>query len=122
MPRLNPKRQSERGFALIYVTFMSAFLLIPMAGLAIDFGMLYNIKARLQTACDAAAIGAGYLLHASTDITDPTQLAAITSTAQQYFNANYPTHYFGSTVVNYHASVASSTAGKTISVPQFPCC
>ena len=109
-------RRGQKGFALIYVTMMGAFVLIPMAGLAVDFGMLYNIKARLQTSCDAAAIGAGYMLHATTNLSDPTQLAAITTAAQNFFNANYPTHYFGSTVVSYNAAVASSNAGKTITV------
>jgi hypothetical protein len=111
-----PGKRRAKGFALIYVTLIGTFVLIPMAGLAIDFGMLYNIKARLQTACDAAAIGAGYLLHASTDLTDPTQVAAIDTAAQNFFNANYPTHYFGSTVSYYNAGVSSSTSGKTITV------
>ncbi|HTS47969.1 MAG TPA: Tad domain-containing protein [Bryobacteraceae bacterium] len=116
MLRLTRKRRNQQGFALIYVTLMGAFLLIPMAGLAVDFGMLYNIKARLQTACDAAAIGAGYMLHASTNLNDPTQYASITNAAQRYFNANYPTHYFGSTIASYSAVPASSTSGKTITV------
>jgi len=109
-------KKGQKGFALIYVTFMGAFVLIPMGGLAVDFGMLYNIKARLQTSVDAAAIGAGYMLHASTNLSDPTQLAAITNAAQRYFNANYPTHYFGSTVASYSAVPATTNGGKTITV------
>jgi hypothetical protein len=116
MLRNGRSNERKKGFALIYVTLIGTFVLIPMAGLAIDFGMLYNIKARLQTAVDAAAIGAGYMLHASTNLSDPTQLAAITTAAQNYFNANYPTHYFGSTVSTYTATVATSTSGKTITV------
>jgi len=116
MPRNRRSNQREKGFAFIYVTLVGALLLLPMAGMAVDFGMLYNIKARLQTAVDAAAIGAGYMLHATTNIQDPTQLAAIETAAQAYFNANYPTHYFGSTVVSYSAAVASTNSGKTITV------
>lgn len=93
-----------------------AFLLLPLGGLAIDFGILYNVKARLQTACDAAAIGAGYLLHASTNLQDQSQLNAITTAAQTYFNANYPTHFFGSTVSTYTCNVTTGTSGKTITV------
>jgi len=111
-----PGNEHRKGFALLYVTLIGTFVLIPMAGLAIDFGMLYNIKARLQTAVDAAAIGAGYLLHASTNLGNQTQLNAITTAAQSYFNANYPTHYFGSTVSTYTCNVTSSTTGKTITV------
>jgi hypothetical protein len=116
MPRNRRSNQREKGFAFIYVTLVGAFLLLPMAGMAVDFGMLYNIKARLQTSVDAAAIGAGYMLHATTNIQNPTQLAAVEAAAQAYFNANYPTHYFGSTVVSYSAVVASTNSGKTITV------
>lgn len=108
--------KGRKGFATIYVTMVSAFILLPMAGLAIDFGVIYNVKARLQTSCDAAAIGAGYLLHATTNLSDPTQYAAITTAAQQFFNANFPTAYMGSTIQSYSAVATSSTSGKTITV------
>jgi Flp pilus assembly protein TadG len=115
---LRNRRSNERkkGFAFIYVTLVGSLLLLPMGGLAIDFGVLYNIKARLQTAVDAAAIGAGYMLHATTNLSDPVQVAAIENAAQAYFNANYPTHYFGSTLITYSAVPASTTSGKTITV------
>jgi len=116
MPRNRRSNEPQKGFAFIYVTLVGALLLLPMAGLAVDFGILYNIKARLQTAVDAAAIGAGYMLHATTNLQDPVQLAAIQTAAQAYFNANYPTHYFGSTVLAYNAAVASTNSGKTITV------
>ena len=109
-------RKRQKGFAIIYVALIGAFVLIPMAGLAIDFGVVYNVKARLQTSCDSAAIGAGYLLHATTDLSNTTQYNSIMSTAQQFFNANYGTSYMGSTVTTYTASATSSTSGKTITV------
>ncbi len=116
MPASRANAKRKKGFALLYVTLTSAFVLIPMAGLAVDFGILYNVKARLQTAADAAATGAGSQLHAATDLGDSNQVSAIKTTAQNYFNANYPAHYFGSTVSSYTASLASTTAGKTITV------
>jgi hypothetical protein len=116
MPRNGPSNKRKKGFAFIYVTLVGCLLLLPMAGMAVDFGMLYNIKARLQTAVDAAAIGAGYMLHATTNIADPVQLAAITADAQAYFNANFPAHYFGATITAYSATVTGSTSGKTITV------
>jgi hypothetical protein len=112
--RRDKKRQ--KGFATIYLTLAGTFLLIPMAGLAIDFGFLYNVKARLQTACDAAAIGAGYLLHATTDLSNTTQYDAITTAAQQFFNANFTSNYMGSTIASYSAVPTSSASGKTITV------
>jgi hypothetical protein len=109
-------KKNQKGFATIYVTLVGAFLLIPMAGLAIDFGFIYNVKARLQTACDAAAIGAGYLLHNTTNLANQVQYDAITTAAQQFFNANYTTNYMGSTVTSYSAVPTSSNSGKTITV------
>ncbi|HUB81260.1 MAG TPA: pilus assembly protein TadG-related protein, partial [Bryobacteraceae bacterium] len=109
-------KRRQKGFAIIYVALIGAFVLIPMAGLAIDFGVVYNVKARLQTACDAAAIGAGYLLHATTDLSNQTQYNTIINSAQQFFNANYGTSYMGSSITAYSASATSSTAGKTITV------
>jgi Flp pilus assembly protein TadG len=87
-------------------------ILIPVVGLAIDFSMLYNVKGRLQTACDAAAIGAGNMLQRSTDLTNATQVANIKDTAQRFFKANYPTGYWGSTQV-YYDSTPSEDASKT---------
>jgi len=112
-----PKDKKRRkGFAIIYVALIGAFVLIPMAGLAVDFGVVYNVKARLQTACDAAAIGAGYLLHATTNLSNQTQYNTVINTAQQFFNANYGTSYMGSTIASYNAVATSSTSGKTITV------
>jgi len=96
---LTPANRKRRGFVTIYVVFTS-LVLIPVVGLAIDFSVLYNVKARLQTAVDAGAIAAGYTLQRSTNINDP----AITNTAQVFFNANYPSHYWGSTQANYSAT------------------
>jgi Flp pilus assembly protein TadG len=103
--------RGEKGFAAVYVLFAS-LLLIPVAGLAIDFSMLYNVKGRLQSAVDAAAISAGYLMQRSTNLGDPTQVASIQDAAQRYFNANYPTKYWGSTQVSYSATPAQSPTTK----------
>ncbi len=111
-----PEKKRQKGFATIYLTLVGAFLLIPMAGLAIDFGIVYNVKARLQTACDAAAIGAGYLLHATTNLAQQSQYNAVTGAAQQFFNANFTTNYMSSSLGSYSAVATSSTSGKTITV------
>ena len=86
----------QRGFVTVYVLFTS-LLLIPVVGLAIDLTVLYNVKARLQTAVDAGTIAAGYTLQRTTNMNNPAQVAAIQNTALTFFNANYPAHYWGST-------------------------
>jgi Flp pilus assembly protein TadG len=85
---------SSKGFVSVYLAF-SSFLLIPMAGLAIDFSVLYGVKARLQTAVHVAAVGSGNTLNRGAVM----GTTAIQDVALRFFNANYPTGYFGSTPV-----------------------
>src|SRR3954449_3953421 len=91
----NTRGSRSKGFTTVYVT-MTAMVLVPMVGLAIDFSVLYNVKARLQAAVDAAAIGSGNMLERSTDLTNLVQVNNIKDSAQRFFDANYPTHYWGS--------------------------
>lgn len=114
MRRITAHRRS-RGFVTIYVVFTS-LVLIPVVGLAIDFSVLYNVKARLQTAVDAGAIAAGYTLQRTTNMTDPVQIAAIDSTATAFFNANYPTQYWGSTQASYSVTPSEDAASKVRSI------
>jgi Flp pilus assembly protein TadG len=111
------RARGQKGFAALYVVF-SCMLLVPVAGLAIDFSVLYNVKGRLQAAVDAAAIDAGYLMQRTTSLSDPTQLASIQNAALRYFNANYPANYWGSTQVSYSATPTQNATTKirTLSV------
>ena len=84
-----------------------------MAGLAIDFSVLYSVKARLQTAVDAAAVGSGNTLNRGA-VMDTT---AVRDVALRFFNANYPTNYFGSTAVYYNATPVQGALGvRTITI------
>ncbi|MGO9258082.1 MAG: vWA domain-containing protein [Bryobacteraceae bacterium] len=103
--------KGRKGFAALYTVF-TCMLLIPVVGLAVDFSVLYNVKGRLQSAVDAAAIAAGYTMHRSTDVTSPANVAAIQATALRYFNANYPAGYWGSTQVSYSATPAQDAGTK----------
>jgi Flp pilus assembly protein TadG len=107
----NIRPSSRKGFTTVYVT-LTALVLIPVVGLAIDFSVLYNVKARLQAAVDAAAIGSGSMLERSTDLTNGTQVANIKDSAQRFFNANYPNRYWGSTQV-YYDSTPSEDGSRT---------
>jgi len=103
---------SRKGFVSVYIAF-SSFLLIPMAGLAIDFSVLYSVKARLQTAVDAAAIGSGNTLNRGSVM----DTVAINDVALRFFNANYPTKYWGSTPVYYNSTPVQGALGiRTITV------
>jgi len=92
--------------------------LLPMVGLAIDFSVLYNVKARLQEACDAAAIGAGTEVQRSTDVTDPTQNANLRNAILRFFNANFVPAPWNATQASYASSVTQdpTTKMRTITV------
>jgi Flp pilus assembly protein TadG len=83
----------HRGAAIIFVAFV-LFLLIAMAGLAIDVGYVYTVRNELQNAADAAALAGAQVLY-----DDPTTTADdppgshvnpnANSVAQDFLNQNY---------------------------------
>ena len=91
------KHARERGFVIQVWTLMMLFIILPMVGLAIDCGVLFFIKSKLQTAVDGAALGAARSLSRGQDISS--QEAAATDTAQRYYHANFPQNWMGVTPV-----------------------
>lgn len=92
------KRERQRGFVTLIWTCMMLFVIIPSVGLAIDAGVMYYIKSKLQTAVDGAALGAARSLNQGTSI--PLQETAATETAVRYYHANFPSNWMGVTPVN----------------------
>jgi Flp pilus assembly protein TadG len=76
--------RSERGIALIYVT-LSLSMLLLCAGLAIDGGMSYLVRAHLSKAADGAALAAARMLNSGD----------AEGEARRVFKANFPDGYFG---------------------------
>ena len=64
------RRRRSRGFVLITMV-ASMVVILSIVGLAIDTGHLQLVKVRMQTAADAAAIGAvqELKLHGPTNVT-----------------------------------------------------
>ncbi len=91
----NGTRACSRGVALITVTIL-LLVIVPMMGLAVDGGILYLLKARLSQAVDAAAFSGAQSLNRGQDITSQTLSA--TTTATNYFSANFKSNYWGCTV------------------------
>ena len=91
------RRDGERGFVLLLYTLMMLFIIIPMVGLAIDAGILYTIKGKLQSAVDGAALGAARSL--SRGQTIASQVTAADDTATRYYHANFPNNWMGVTPV-----------------------
>ncbi|MBZ5619320.1 MAG: VWA domain-containing protein [Acidobacteriia bacterium] len=110
--KANGKRgKSRQGFVTIYMVF-TMLTLIPVAGLAIDFSVLYCVKGRLQQACDAGAVGAGSMVQRSTDVTDPVQNALLKDAVLRFFNANMTPVPWSATQTNYSSSITQDPVTK----------
>ena len=81
----------ERGISLIF-TAMTLVFIVPMVGLAIDAGILYTVKGKLQMAVDAASLAAARALSRGND--DLTQQSNAKAEAQEYVLLNFPSGYF----------------------------
>lgn len=74
---------------------VSLIALLGIAGLAIDAGLGYMVKARLDSAVDGALIAAGQAVTRGSTQSD--QITNATTAANAFFAANYPQGYLGST-------------------------
>src|SRR6202790_2940326 len=81
----------ERGISLIF-TAMTLVFIVPMVGLAIDAGILYTVKGKLQMAVDAASLAAARALSRGND--DASQQNNAKAVAQEYVLLNFPSGYF----------------------------
>lgn len=107
------RRAGERGYVLMIYTLMLFFVIVPMLGLAIDAGILYTIKAKLQTAVDGAALAASRSLNSGETIAS--QESAAGTFATNVFHANFPNEWLGVTPVNDPTiSWANSTASTAV--------
>ena len=85
-------------------TMMTAFsmvMLVPIAGLALDGGLAYIVKARLSAAADSAALAAARGLSGGSTVS--AAQAQATALATTFFNGNFPSAYLN-----------TDTAGRAI--------
>jgi Flp pilus assembly protein TadG len=82
------------GQALV-LTAISLLVLTGLCAFAIDLGVAYAVKAKLNSAVDAAALEAGRSVKNGAD--DATRRANATQTATSFFAANFPTGFLGTT-------------------------
>ena len=78
--------RDPRGFALVYLAGMM-FVLLALAGLAIDLGRGYQVRAHLSKAVDGAALAAARVIGNGQ--------AGAQAEANKIFNANFPNGYLG---------------------------
>lgn len=87
--------RGRRGSVLVYGALLTAIVVVPFMGLAIDVGLMYLVQSRLSAAADAATIAGASALARGSD--DTAQRANAVSTANAYFNANFPSGYLWTT-------------------------
>src|SRR5579872_4300851 len=95
---VRPARRRQRGFILTLYPLMMLFIILPIVGLAIDVGILYMIKGKLQVAVDGAALGAARSLNQTTVLANQETMAG--ATAIRYYHANFPNNWMAVTPVN----------------------
>lgn len=94
---MSQPNRKNRGFIILTHAVM-IFFTIAMIGLAVDAGTMYVIKGRLSSAVDAAALAAGRSVNLANTVAGAS--AAATTTATQFFNANFPNGYLGTGAMN----------------------
>ena len=92
--RIPYKRQ--QGQVLIMVA-LSAIVLIASIGLAVDSGLGYLVKAKLNSAVDSASLAAARAVTQGT--TEEAQAASARQAAKEFFDINFPSNYMMSTPV-----------------------
>ena len=101
-----PSTHGQRGQTLVMVAAMLP-LLLGVSGLAVDVGLLYHHKRRMQTAADAAALGGAHEMWRN-------RLTAIVPSGRAQSASNGFTHNGTSTVVNvYHPPISGYYIGNT---------
>jgi Flp pilus assembly protein TadG len=92
MSALNAKKQKGQ---VIIMLAISMVILVGAVGIAVDSGLGYMVKARLNAAVDSAAAAAVRAVSRGSD--QAVQEASARQAARRFFAANYPEGYLGST-------------------------
>jgi len=100
-------KKSQQGIAVI-MTVLTMMIAVPLVGLAFDVGVLYMIRGKLYQAADAAALAGARALGQGPD--SGTQTSNAQAAATKYFNANFPSGYWGTLGVNFHTPTVDSTS------------
>ena len=121
--RLRSRDIRRQGIAIILTALMLVFL-IPVVGLAIDAGVLYTIKSKLQMSVDAGAIAAARTLNKGLTLAE--QEGNARAKAAAFFEANFPAGTFGTVGREVTTSVAESgfrrrtvTVSGTVQAPTY---
>jgi len=109
------RRRNQKGYILLFGTLMSALVLVPAAGLAIDVSLMYLTQSMLSAASDAAVLAGARALSRGSD--DTSQHLNAQATADTYFHANFPTGYlWSSNLQETSLATTDSTYMRSVSI------
>jgi Flp pilus assembly protein TadG len=101
-------RRNSRGQIAIIMA-LCLVVLVAMAGLAVDSGRAYGVKAKLNAAVDTASIAGARAL--SQGATDAERMANAQEAATRYFQANFPNSYLGAAAGTIQTTTVHDAAG-----------
>lgn len=91
-----PRSRMQHGQLLVLVA-ISLVILVGIAGLAIDAGRGFGVKAKLNAAVDAAAIAGARAL--AQGATPDARIATAKQAVRAFYTANFPDKFLGATLV-----------------------
>jgi len=95
MMSIHHGKRGESGTALFVTIIATVWLIVPIAGLAVDTGSVYVTMARLQAAVDGASLAAARAL--SVGSTTQAQASSAEQNAVNWFYANFQPGNWGTT-------------------------
>jgi Flp pilus assembly protein TadG len=118
---MNAKRPARQQGQILIMAALCLVVLIGSVGLAIDSGLGYMVKAKLNAAVDSAAIAAARAVTQGAD--EAAQTASAQQAAREFFAANYPAGYLGTTpsfndpTITFNKGQVTVNAAATAVVP-----
>ena len=86
-------KRRRKGVVMVLFTMMMLFVILPAVGLAVDAGVMFAIKAKMQSAADGAALSAARSL--SRGMTLDSQKSSATATAKKFYKINIQNGWLG---------------------------
>jgi Flp pilus assembly protein TadG len=87
------EKRKRKGVVMLLFTMMMLFIILPAVGLAVDAGVMFAIKAKMQSAADGAALSAARSL--SRGYTFSSQQTAAAATALKFYRINIENGFLG---------------------------
>ena len=112
MTMRSPLHKQRGGITLMVILSLTA--LLAVAGLAFSAGLAYMIKAKLNSATDAAGLAAARAI--SIGINQTEQTANAKAAAQRFFQANFPANYLMANATLNDVGVSFTGGEATITV------